>query len=357
MTNYDFLSVVIDAVRQECGNAKVDADATFTANGLDSIEMMGLLANLSSLLPVALSVKDLITIPTPRQLALALDIRHAGGLGQWLKANCSNATAAIENYTEFVIDTPYNSARAFFEVYTKEPLPNGNWGHNCIGLSQDAHARTIKDGPAAYLMWGRRRPVLFACSEEVYFADPYALHQGCLPIADLLSQEHCSRTYRCIPEDGHSMELIFDSIIPQLVQMKNTPRGTMTCQYSTELIIRQVSPLDKNLLFDNEQDNLSIRVLSENLDTTAHIVVPLAPAYRQRHLRGSCRPMFFAIHNDLVYDYGRPEFNLALDIVAAKVGVRPTEVIDFIDAAFWAYMDNAPEGLTFHKPHANSSNL
>ena len=131
----------------------------------------------------------------------------------------------------------------------------------------------------------------------------------------------------------------------------------MTCPYSTERISFEVDPLNERLLFDNEQDNLSIRVVSDDQSTTAHLVVPLASAYRQRQTLERCRPAYFAILHDQLHDRGSHEFDAALGMIAARIGVASGEVIDFMEAAFWAYLKHAPSELTFSKPHANPSNL
>jgi hypothetical protein len=191
----------------------------------------------------------------------------------------------------------------------------------------------------------------------VYFADPYALHRECAPIGSLLTGRRSADVFSCLPAAGHSMELSVDASVRELIQTKLTPRGTMTCRYVTDSVLAHVDPLDQSLLFDNEQDNLSIRVLSEDLSTTAHVVIPLEPPYRRRHARGCFKPVYFAILDDELYERAHPEFDTVLAILAARIGVHCGEVIDFLEAAFVTYIKHAPEGLTFHKPHANPSNL
>lgn len=356
MNRDDFLRVISNAVCLECDVEQVSVDATFAASGIDSMGLMGLLINLDGL-PVSVSLNDIIAHPTPRRLATALEIRHCGGLYAWLTACQNHDRIALDKYAELVIATPYNSARAFLEIYGGDALPSGKWGHNCIGLSQAAHAELIGSDRAVYLEWGRRRPVLLASSGEVYFADPYALHRECASVGKLLSGRQSAEVFPCFPAVGHTMELSVDADVRELVQTKRTPRGSMTCQYGTETVLAHVDPLDHGLLFDNEQDNLSIRVLSEDLTSTVHVVIPLEHLYRRRRGRAGVKPAYFAILHDELYDRGHPAFDTAIAILAARIGVNGSEVMDFLEAAFMTYMQHAPEGLTFQKSHANASNL
>lgn len=357
MSPIDFLAVVRDAVRCESTTGVVNDDVSFTDNGLDSMALLSLLTELNSQLPLTVTVNDVITHATPRQLAAALDIRASGGLGAWLSTRSNNASPNLETFADLVLETPYNSARAFLELYCESPLPRGQWGHNCIGLSHTAQARLLGGDHSTYLSWGRRRPLIFAHAGEIYFADPYALHRQCAPIGELLRQSQASHTYPCFPGADHGMTLSHDRASSTMRQIKHTPRGSMTCPYSTERISFEVDPLNERLLFDNEQDNLSIRVVSDDQSTTAHLVVPLASAYRQRQTLERCRPAYFAILHDQLHDRGSHEFDAALGMIAARIGVASGEVIDFMEAAFWAYLKHAPSELTFSKPHANPSNL
>ena len=92
MSPIDFLAVVRDAVRCESTTGVVNDDVSFTDNGLDSMALLSLLTELNSQLPLTVTVNDVITHATPRQLAAALDIRASGGLGAWLSTRTNNAS-------------------------------------------------------------------------------------------------------------------------------------------------------------------------------------------------------------------------------------------------------------------------
>ena len=268
------------------------------------------------------------------------------------------------HYRSFVLDVPYNSALAFLYAFgAKGSASPANWGDNCIALSVRARQMFCSNNRYLYLVSGRHRSLVYQddISGNIVLLDPYLLHEYPILLNPLLRSPGQAFRYPSFPKDTFSgMELVYDSRTHLIREERCTLRGKVTFDYDLNYpLFVDPDPYEERLLFDNEQDNLSIRIIDPSLSYTAHLVVLLKPLYKDR-ARTGCKDdvPIFSIAGKTICSENKKMFWLVAKTIAANVGVDSEELIHFLKNATKAYIAYAPEGLTYIKNvNSNESNL
>lgn len=267
------------------------------------------------------------------------------------------------DYSNTILNLPYNSAVAFHRTYGKSDRPRGNWGDNCI--AQAVHIKRLYchgDVPWAFLECGRHRVVVFwhAPTNNLVFMDPYVMHQRPISLNEIFLNPGKEFSYSVFPDaPGHVMRLKYDEQRNTLEQVKVMRHGTVTFSYDlTKLSRIEPNPYQEDLLFADEQDNLSIRVVAPDKGALAHCICPLkqlAPDYRSGK-----NPwiQWNARYGSELFSSDDPCFYDILSGIGDVVGASPTTIIRFLTECALCYLKNMPREITYERAvMRNASNL
>ncbi|MBI4356730.1 MAG: hypothetical protein HY559_02470 [Gammaproteobacteria bacterium] len=266
-------------------------------------------------------------------------------------------SAFLESHRQFLLETPYNSAYAFYHQYISPSVP-GNLGNNCIALSILARKLFCKPhNKYLYLVSGRHHPLLYHEEEtgNLIFLDPYLMHQYPICMNQIFNNSNKVFDYPVFPVgENNRMQLSFNPTLQCIHQTKFLSNGTIKFNYYlNDAVYSDPNPYEEKLLYHNEQDTLSIRVIDASLKHTVHLVCVLKTA-----LINPKNHQLYTICNGIISQERQEGFSNDLKTIAKTVNLTPKEIIHFFKKSVVAYMANLPHDLKFERePNSNPSNL
>lgn len=267
-----------------------------------------------------------------------------------------------QNYFDFITDTPYCSAVAFYKKNNLIPL-NSNLGDNCIALSILAKKIFCNNfNLTGYLISGRHRPLIFYDEENQYivFMDPYLLHKAPIILNDILNEPYRAFRYEVLPDGPNNyMELTYFHNENKILQLKKIFNSEIRFEYNlNDILLNDPYPYDDKLLYHNEQDNLSIRVLHKSKLYTLHLVCSLKNVISNYLKTGNISYKLYTISNRVISNNNFDTFNNDLNLISTIVKMHPEDVLEFMNNSIYSYLSNLPKLYTFDRVgHYNPSNL
>lgn len=266
------------------------------------------------------------------------------------------------NYQSFLLTTPYCSAYAFYKKFSADKI-KGNFGDNCISLSIIAKNKFCDPANKfLYLVSGRHRPLIYQDNKtgNIIFIDPYLLHKEPIILNDIFLNPGKAYKYSVFPESSENyMQLVYEPEQNSLKQLKRISNNEIFFDYDLRNVTElDPDPYEKRLLYHNEQDNLSIRILDPSFKYTVHLVCALKPCVIQYKMGVKVNYNFYTISNRNISPQSLNSFDNDLFALEKIIGLPKKDIIHFMEKSVNLYLENMPHLLSYEREsHYNPSNL
>lgn len=267
-----------------------------------------------------------------------------------------------QKYCDFIFNTPYCSAQAFFLKYKSE-VSGLDPGNNCIGLSVIIKELfCVGKGKSLFLKSGRHYPLIYQNSPEecITFLDPYLLHKEPINLTEVITNENQVFYYDVYPDvEGNKMELKYCTDSNALIQKKWVGDNLIEFNYDLSApVYNDPDPYRDDLLYHSEQDNLSIRIIEESGRSTIHLVCVLKKIVKRHQQNQELKLKLYSISNGVISMEGNENFDFDILKISQRIKATPDKVLQHFKRCVEAYLCGLPQSFDFTvQPVYNPSNV